>query len=93
MQEKLLYARGNVQKGKAWACAANVGWFGSTELHGPFVTENEAHNYGIELMTNRVDVTAVEPCRIELNYPGGYRTTRDELAPWTPEQENFPTTR
>jgi len=88
MQEKLMYARGNVQKGYAHGVEADIGWFGCMELHGPFTTENEAHNYGVELMRSRVDVTKVKPVKIELVQTGA-ATERTDLAPWTPEQDNF----
>jgi hypothetical protein len=45
---KLMYRQGNLFTGYPWAVQVEE-HFGSTEIHGPFSSENEAWNYGMGL--------------------------------------------
>lgn len=44
----LIYRRGNLHTGPVYGVVVNEP-FGSSELHGPFSSENEAWNYGMRL--------------------------------------------
>jgi len=62
MERKILFARGNLYTGYPWGVWAE-GQFGSGELHGPFNSENTAHNYADALAT---EDTAHEYARISV---------------------------
>ncbi len=71
MIEKKLYDIGNLRTGYPYGVVVN-GEFGTTELHGPFATENEAWNYGQWLATyeptraaERVDYDDIVIVKIE----------------------------
>lgn len=51
MENKFMYTVGNLGQGYAWGVEATHP-FDSTEIHGPFSTENEANRYMHELAEN-----------------------------------------
>ena len=63
---KLIYQRGNLYTGDPYGVVLDIGWFGSTELHGPFNGENAAHTYAVEKVLDRDDVTNGQVVRINL---------------------------
>lgn len=48
MERKFLYRQGNLYTGYPFGVVVEA-QFGSTDLHGPFSTETEAWNYGMDL--------------------------------------------
>jgi hypothetical protein len=46
--EKMLYRIGNLYRGYPYGVQV-VEPFGSSEIHGPFSSENEANTYGVKL--------------------------------------------
>jgi hypothetical protein len=64
MQEKLIYKRGNLHTGAVYAVEV-VKNFGSSEIHGPFSSENEAWNYGMDQAQRRLDFVEARLVTIE----------------------------
>jgi hypothetical protein len=63
--ERKLFNRGNLFTGDPYGVEV-IGYFGSSELHGPFSSENEAWNYGMALALSRdTDYEKVLLVRIE----------------------------
>lgn len=64
MERKLLYQVGNLYTGYPYGVVV-TGQFGSTELHGPFSSENEAWNYGMGLAKESVEWESFHMVKIE----------------------------
>lgn len=78
MTAKLIFQRGNLYTGYPFGVEADIGWFGSTELHGPFNGENDAHNYAVQLVLDREDVTNAKVVKIETPAVGRQIIETDE---------------
>ena len=61
---KLMFMRGNLFTGDPWGVRVTKP-FGSTELHGPFSSENEAWNYGMALANESNGLDSFDLVKIE----------------------------
>lgn len=64
MESKLMYKVGNLFSGYPYGVEV-VKSFGSTELHGPFSSKNEAWNYGMKLANASVEWESFNLVKIE----------------------------
>lgn len=75
-RSKLLWERGNLYTGYPFGVQVE-GQFGSSEIHGPFSGENEAHTYGMLLARESDGTESFTVVKLETPHFGPIATAEE----------------